>query len=73
METIKIFFISIFTCSKMKDIRERRHDEKERKMVLNYYDNRGKRRYRTFTRFQNQNQDSDTDSIHYPATEVYID
>ena len=71
MESIKIFFISIFTCQKMKDIRDRRQEEKEKKMILKYYDSRSKRRYRTFSKFQNQ--DSDTDSIQYPATEVYID
>lgn len=68
METLKIFFISIFTCSKMSEIRDRR----ERQSILKYYqDTKPNNRYHTFTRFHNQ-RDSNN-GIHYPNEEVFID
>lgn len=70
METVKIFFISLFTCTKMEDVRSSR----ERKNLIKkfrpnkqiqFYD-----RYHTYQKLDNY---SDTDSIHYPNDEVFID
>jgi hypothetical protein len=51
MENLKIFLISVFTCTSRKEIKERR----ERQRILKYYvDNKKKRRYQTFDSFSNE-------------------
>ena len=63
METIKIFFISIFTCTRREDIRLSR----ERKLIMRYYQdgNRNSKKvgYNTFSKFHNQ---VDNNKIYYP-------
>lgn len=70
MENIKVFFISLFTCSKMEDVRMRRE---KNKLIKNYEPNKHIQFYNQYNQYQRLDNESDTSSIHYPNDEVYID
>lgn len=64
MENLKIFFISIFTCTSRKKVKERR----EKQQILRYYvDNKKRKKYHTFSKFTN---DGNSDNL---PPEVFID
>tara|TARA_B100000123_G_scaffold272498_1_gene255478 strand:- start:1811 stop:2023 length:213 start_codon:yes stop_codon:yes gene_type:complete len=70
METVKIFFISLFTCTKMEDVRSYR----ERKnLIRNFKPYKQIQFYDSFYSYKKLDNYSDTDSIHYPNDEVFID
>ena len=65
MENLKIFFISIFTCTSRKKS-ERKLREKQQ--ILRYYvDNKKRKKYHTFSKFTN---DGNSDNL---PPEVFID
>ena len=66
-ETIKIFFISIFTCRKMSDVRMSRE---QKRLIKSFKTQQNINWYHTYSSLDTQ---STTSSIFYPNNEVYID